>query len=65
MYDYLQTQIQQVYNNAMSQNYQTLLRSMDYRMQLTWDTHYACCDAYHISHLPDYIKCNCMLGVNI
>lgn len=61
MYDYLDAQIQQVYNNAITQNYQALLRSMDYRAQLLWDTQYACCDAYHLWNQPEPIRC-CVLG---
>lgn len=61
MYDYLQVQIQYVRNNALTQMYQSTLRSMDFRSQLSYATQAACCDAYHLRTQPDYIRC-CVLS---
>lgn len=61
MNDYLQAQIQQIQNQAMQQNYQALLTSMDKRAQLSYETQYACCDAYHLWNQPEQIRC-CVLG---
>lgn len=54
-------QIQFVQNEALKQRYETLLRSMDVRAQLSYDTQYACCDAYHLRNQPEAIRC-CVLG---
>lgn len=61
MYDYLQVQIQYVRNNALIQNYQALLRSKDFQRKRSYETQYACCDAYHLRYQPENIRC-CVLG---
>lgn len=62
MYDYfIQAQIQHIQNQAVQQNYQTLLNSMDKQAQMSYDTQYACCDAYHLQNQPEPIRC-CVLG---
>lgn len=61
MYGYLQAQIQYIQNQAMQQMYQDTLRSMDKQAQLSYETQYACCDAYHLRNQPDSIRC-CVLS---
>lgn len=58
----LQAQIMQIQNSMMASNYQALIRSIDYRSQLSWGTQDACCDAYFIRDVPDSIRC-CTLGM--
>lgn len=57
----IQAQIQQVYNNALKQNYQALLASKDFQRRRRYETQYACCDAYHLRNQPENIRC-CVLG---
>lgn len=57
----IQAQIQYVYNNALRQNYQALLASKDFQRRRSYQTQYACCDAYHLSNQPENIRC-CVLG---
>lgn len=61
MYEYFSAQIQQVWNNALRQNYQRALASVDYRRKRSYETQYACCDAYHLRNQPESIRC-CVLG---
>lgn len=61
MFEYFPAQIQQVRNNMLVRNYQALLRSKDFRRKRSYETHYACCDAYHLSRQPENIRC-CVLG---
>lgn len=61
MFDYLPAQIQHIQNGMMAQNYQALLNSLDFRARLSYDTQYACCDAYHLRNQPENIRC-CVLG---
>lgn len=58
---FLQVQIQYIQNQAMQQNYQALLRSKDFQRRRSYETQYACCDAYHLSWQPENIRC-CVLG---
>lgn len=57
----LDAQIQMIQNEAMKQRYETLLRSMGTQAQLSYNTQYACCDAYHLRNQPENIQC-CVLG---
>lgn len=61
MFDYLSAQIQYVRNNTLMQLYQHELQSMDFRAQLSYNTQYACCDAYHLRSQPEHIRC-CVLN---
>lgn len=58
---YLQAQIQYIQNQAIQRMYQDTLRSMDYQRKRSYETQYACCDAYHLSRQPENIRC-CVLG---
>lgn len=58
---FIQAQIQHTQNQAIQQNYQTLLNSMGKQAQMSYDTQYACCDAYHLRNQPEPIRC-CVLG---
>lgn len=58
----LNAQIQYVRNQVLQQMYQDTLRSMDYRARLSYETQYACCDAYHLCGQPDYIRCCVLAG---
>lgn len=58
---YLPAQLQYIQNNVIQQNYKALLASLDFRRKRSYETQYACCDAYHISALPENIRC-CLLG---
>lgn len=57
----LQAQIQYIRNDAFRQNAEALLRSKDFRHRRSYETQYACCDAYHLVNQPDRIRC-CVLG---
>lgn len=61
MVEHLLAQIQQVCNNMLAQNYQVLLRSKDFQRRRSYETQYACCDAYHLRSQPENIRC-CVLG---
>lgn len=60
-YAMLNAQIQRVWNNALTQNYQALLHSKDFQRKRLWETQYTCCDAYHLRNQPENIRC-CVLG---
>lgn len=60
MFNYLPAQIQYVHNNMLMQNYQALLRSKDFQRRRSYETQYACCDAYHLKNYSDSIRC-CVL----
>lgn len=57
----LEVQIQQIKNQMLAQNYQALLRSKDFQRRRSYETQYACCDAYHLRYQPENIRC-CVLS---